>query len=358
MSSAAASAALNSLTGRLGATRVDDGLLVIDSEYVLPCHADDAKVLGELPGIIDTPCRDWVYLDTETSGLSGGVGNLAFMVGVARRIGTARLLVRQYVIAAFAAERAMLNDLATWVGEDATLVSYNGKCFDVPLLDARCALGRCARRWSALPHLDLLYPVRRAFRRHWPDCRLQTAERLLLAVQREDDLPGAMAPAAWRDWLSGGHWDALTGVVRHNFQDVVSLALLHRRLADVYRGAVGQPVDLAAIGRAWLLAGRSDRALALWEGARMRLDRRARLMLASLYRQQRDWRRAEALWLELHAAGCVAAASELSKYHEHQRRDIERATRYAADCAAPERSQRLRRLATKRRPVAQLQLWE
>ena len=90
----------------------------------------------------------------------------------------------------------MLAGLGDWLGPAPTLVSYNGKGFDVPVLQARTRLHGHRYDWSGPDHMDLLYTVRRAYRRHWPDCRLQTAERRLLAIRRVDDLPGAEAPAA------------------------------------------------------------------------------------------------------------------------------------------------------------------
>ncbi len=224
----------------------------------------------DLPDSLGLDDRDWVYIDTETTGLSSGVGNLAFMVGLARWQGGQRIVLRQYVLAGFAAEQAMLEQVAEWVGEGATLVSYNGKCFDLPLLDARCRAQRLPVHLSGLGHLDLLYTVRRAFRGAWPDCRLQTAEQRLLGVHRVDDLPGAEAPLAWRDWLGRGATGRLRGVLAHNRQDLVSLALLHHGLAQVYRDGAGCAVDLAAMGRAWHRARRIARGPSRGYGVEVR----------------------------------------------------------------------------------------
>ena len=311
--------------------------------------------LTALPEVCDLDAPDWVYLDTETTGLSGGVGNLAFMVGVARYRG-GNLQVCQFLLAGFAGEQRMLSDLVHWIGPRAVLVSYNGKCFDLPLLDARSRLYRNDRDLSALPHLDLMYSVRRAYQRHWPDCRLQTAERRLLDLQRVGDLPGAEAPAAWQAWLRDGRTRRLAQVMRHNYQDVVSLALLHRRLTQDYAGAPRSGLNHAAVGAAWNAVGRADLARQVWERAGGFLGDRGRLQLAALYRRQGQWPQAEALWMALHAQGDATAARELSKYYEHRRHDYRKALDFAVCCEAWERETRVARLERKIGGTLQLPL--
>ncbi len=109
------------------------------------------------------------------------------------------------------------------------LVSYNGKCYDAPLLATRYRLARLPNPLAGLAHLDLLHPVRRHWKGQWENCRLATAERQLLGVVREDDLPGSEAPAAWLTYLRGGSAANLRRVAEHNAQDLKSLAgvLLH-----------------------------------------------------------------------------------------------------------------------------------
>lgn len=346
------------LLGRaLSADRQVGDLLIREREYRLTPQRASVPDLVGLPDVCELAAPDWVYIDTETTGLSGGVGNLAFMVGVARYRDSDRLLVRQYVLGSFGAELGMLRDLVDWIGRDAVLVSFNGKCFDLPLLDARCRLRRVDKGLSGLGHLDLMYPLRRAFRRRWPDCRLQTAERRLLGLQRQGDLPGALAPAAWRQWLRDGDAAPLSAVLQHNYQDVVSLALLQRRLVVEYGAPQDPAADHTAIGRAWWAVGQADRARQIWEDAGARLDADGQLELAALYRRRGDWSRAESLWLALHAGGNVQAAAELSKYYEHRRRDYGRAIDFAGHCERSEREVRLHRLRGKLSAGPQLPLW-
>ncbi len=173
---------------------------------------------------------DLLFFDTETTGLAGGTGTRAFMVGIAQWTDGA-LHVRQLTIANMAAEAAMLDVLADWVSRRAVLCSYNGKCYDAPLLATRYRLARRAHPLAGLRHVDLLFPTRRRYRGVYENCRLATIEREVLRIVRDDDLPGSEAPAAWLTYLRGGDATLLRRVQAHNRQDVITLASLFRHLA-------------------------------------------------------------------------------------------------------------------------------
>jgi uncharacterized protein YprB with RNaseH-like and TPR domain len=172
-----------------------------------------------------------LHFDTETTGLAGGTGTRAFMIGAADwQPGGLRL--RQLTITTMAAEAGMLRHFAQWLAPDTVLVSYNGKCYDAPLLNTRYRLARLASPLPGLPHLDLLHPSRRRWKGRWENCRLGTIERQVLGVVREDDLPGSEAPRAWLDYLRGGSARDLRRVADHNAQDLRSLAALCLHLAE------------------------------------------------------------------------------------------------------------------------------
>jgi uncharacterized protein len=178
------------------------------------------------------PADRLLCFDTETTGLAGGSGTRAFMIGASDwRDGGLRR--RQLYIESTSAERAMLLEFARWLARDQVLVSYNGRCYDAPLLTTRYRLARLPNPIAERLHLDLLTPVRRRFRGIWENCRLLTAERELLGVVRHDDLPGAQAPAAWLEYLRGGSAERLRRVLQHNAQDVESLAGLVLALPQV-----------------------------------------------------------------------------------------------------------------------------
>ncbi|UXA70935.1 ribonuclease H-like domain-containing protein [Xanthomonas prunicola] len=180
---------------------------------------------------------DLLFFDTETTGLAGGTGTRAFMIGVADwcvdAVQGSGLRVRQLMMSTMAAESAMLDLFRTWLTPRTVLSSYNGRCYDAPLLKTRYRLARRGDPISALDHVDLLFPTRRRYRGTWENCKLSTIERQLLRVVREDDLPGSEAPAAWLSYLRGGSARNLRRVAEHNHQDVVTLSLLMQRLVAV-----------------------------------------------------------------------------------------------------------------------------
>ena len=183
--------------------------------------------------------RALLFFDTETTGLAGGTGTRAFMIGAADWISgdAARgdgLRIRQLLITTMAAEPAMLDTFASWLTPRTVLSSYNGRCYDAPLLKTRYRLARMRDPLTALEHVDLLFPTRRRYRGLWENCRLATIERELLKIVREDDLPGSQAPGAWLQYLRGGGAALLRRVVAHNHQDVVTLSLLMTRLVAVH----------------------------------------------------------------------------------------------------------------------------
>jgi len=199
--------------------------------------------------------RALLFFDTETTGLAGGTGTRAFMIGAADWHHDPThgdgLRIRQLLITTLAAEASMLQTFASWLAPHTVLSSYNGRCYDAPLLKTRYRLARMGDPISALDHVDLLFPTRRRYRGTWENCRLATIERELLCIVREDDLPGSEAPAAWLSYLRGGSARNLRRVAAHNHQDVVTLALLLLRLHAVHaaENAPASSLDVAATPR-------------------------------------------------------------------------------------------------------------
>ena len=171
-----------------------------------------------------------LFLDTETTGLAGGTGTTAFLLGVAS-VRDETLVVRQLLMTGFAGERPLLEWLLAALVRTACIVSFNGKSFDLPLLRSRARLANLAWPHEMPMHLDLLHVSRRRLREGWPDCRLHTAEQNALGFERTDDLPGAEVPTAWLRWLQRGDASLLPRILDHNREDLLSLAGLLAVLA-------------------------------------------------------------------------------------------------------------------------------
>lgn len=210
--------------------RIADGLFYTEAMTPWP---DAPAVINAAFARLGHFARDQLlYFDTETTGLAGGTGTRAFMIGAADwRAGGLR--VRQLTMTTMAAETAMLRTFAQWLADDTVLVSYNGKCYDAPLLNTRYRLARQPSPLPGLVHLDLLHPSRRRWKGQWENCRLGTLERQVLRIVRDDDLPGSEAPRAWLDYLRGGSARNLRRVAEHNAQDLRSLAGLCQHLSTL-----------------------------------------------------------------------------------------------------------------------------
>ncbi len=220
----------------LPGTEIAPGLHLIEAFIPQPIPAQPLSLAFSKRPEESVAPQDLLFFDTETTGLAGGTGTRAFMIGAADwHHDAARgegLRVRQLLMSTMGAESAMLELFASWLAPSTVLSSYNGRCYDAPLLKTRYRLARRGDPISALDHVDLLFPTRRRYRGTWENCRLATIERQLLLIAREDDLPGSEAPAAWLSYLRGGSARNLRRVGEHNHQDVVTLAQLFLRLVQ------------------------------------------------------------------------------------------------------------------------------
>lgn len=214
------------LSEKLGGDIPAPGLIRIERNYPLWHRVGRLPLAGLLEargeGLPEDPQR-CLFLDTETSGFSGGSGSLAFMVGIGR-LTPAGFLIRQYLMTGFAAEPALLDALRREISGQDTLVSFNGKSHDLPLLAARFRRQGRANPLSGPPHLDLRHPLRRLHGKGLPDCRLRTLEARVLGHRRDMDLPGSTAPQAWLKWLKQGETGLLPALVQHNRGDILAMA--------------------------------------------------------------------------------------------------------------------------------------
>jgi hypothetical protein len=302
------------------------GTLALGAALEAPAHL--ARLLAPAWADAFDP-RGLLFLDTETTGLSGGTGTYAFLVGVGR-VEAERFVVDQYFMRDFDEEPALLAALTAHLDGARGIVSYNGAGFDVPLLETRFAL---ARRRLPVPegHVDLLRPARRLWGRLLEDCRLATLEREVLGLAREDDVPGALIPSLYLDWLRTRRAGPLARVFAHNRADVLSLAALlgwfgatlagepaRGLTAEEWTGLGGlwEPVDLAQALECYRAALGARGAPAARQ--------RARLRLAWWEKRAARWDVARRLWEEArgHPTFDPRPWEELAKLHEHRRRDF------------------------------------
>lgn len=337
----------------LGGKAVAEGLVLVERHLPLS-HRHGQLALGEILAAplakLDPAAESaegLLFFDTETTGLAGGTGTLPFLLGLARIEGE-RLSLAQFFLTRFKGEAALLDAARAWCTEARTLVSFNGKSFDAPLLSARFRLHRRPDPLARLRHLDLLPPTRAAFAQRWPDCRLKTAEQALLGFARAGDLPSHLVPQVWFDFVRAGNTARLPDILAHNRWDLVSLVALAARLARLYARADHPEADVVGIARRLLRRGEASSAHAQLERAQDHLDRRGLLVLAKLARRQGDWARAVGLWQQAAAQDCPEALLCLAKYYEHVARDrtaaLACAERLAGLRPGPDLARRLARL--------------
>lgn len=228
----------------------------------------DRPRLAGLPGQ-PPPDAPLLCLDTETTGLATAAGTLAFLVGLGWWEGS-RFRQIQLLLPDHADEPALLAELAAHIPRDGWLVTYNGRGFDWPLLVARFRMAGWDPPGHA-GHLDLLPLVRRVFRHRMTDARLASVEHELLGLRRHADVAGWEIPSRYLDYLRFGEPGPLVDVVRHNDEDVRSLArlLVHvdRGYADQARWIEAPPGDLAGLARAFAREGRHESALGCIDAA-------------------------------------------------------------------------------------------
>jgi uncharacterized protein YprB with RNaseH-like and TPR domain len=299
---------------------------------------EEVEPLPAMVGVMKaTTVPGTVFLDTETTGLAGGTGTYVFLVGLATWTGQ-RLEVTQYFLDDLGAEAAFLAAVRDAVAEARRLVTFNGRTFDLPLLETRYLLARAPWWGDALPHRDL-YPVARAlWRARVADCRLTTLEAAVLGLDRGDDLPGSEMPGLYFRYLRTQDRRALPRLFEHNRRDLVALAALAARADDLLDGPAPRHDPLECLGAARWLERREPARSARFYQVALGASLPAPVRLRAAWRLGWIWRRAgqtaEALRLwtdvltEPHAAP-LGLLVDRAKLEEHHARDPATALRLA-----------------------------
>ena len=320
--------------------------------------------LAELPGdlleiissgaVRDVPPREWAFLDTETTGLAGGTGTCAFLVGVGR-ITAEGFRVRQFFMRDYGEEASVLDALARFLEPCRVLITYNGRAFDQPLLETRYRLNRARSPFARLEHLDLLHGARRLWKLRFESCRLVELEQQVLGFAREGDVPGAMIPYIYFDYLHSGEVARLLPVFHHNAMDILTLACLTGIVPYAFKDPATAPLrhgaEMAGIAR-WLRgAGEIEQARALFRravdaGLPDEILFRTLWDIAVIERRLGSGDAALAVWNDL--AACrnpfrVRAMAELAKHHEHRAKNYALALEMTRSALAIENSPSLRK---------------
>ena len=279
---------------------------------------------GEISGV--KPDR-WAFLDTETTGLAGGSGTYAFLIGVGR-ITPEGFSVRQFFMRELSEERSQLAALEAYLREFEVLITYNGKSYDQPLLETRFRMNRARPPLARMRHLDLLHGARRLWKLRLESCKLIQLEQQILGVFREGDLPGHLIPYVYFEYLRSQEANQLVPIFHHNAIDILTLACLTAIVPEAFTNtsAVKHGGELVGVAR-WLKnSGEFEQALALMKravaaGLPDQVLFRTLWDISCLEKKLERPGEALPLWKEL--ANCrnefqVCALEELAKYYERQ----------------------------------------
>lgn len=274
-----------------------------------------------------------LFLDTETTGLSGGAGTVAFEIGIGF-IDHRGMVIRQYVMRDYSEEGPMLAEIAALLRRFDTVVSFNGKTFDLPLLESRMVMNRIRLAVTQMPHLDLLHVARRVYKLRLKRCNLASLEEAVLGQMRHDDLPGSQVPQRYFDYIRTKEFSLLEDVLRHNLDDVKSLASLTGHLCAVFRQPelLAHPQDLYGVGRTLMRGGKTQKARVCFRIlGKTTLSAQAHMHLAVSYKKEKDWTQALETYQSMIAQGDGETWPyiEMAKYYEHIARDPQRALHYA-----------------------------
>ncbi len=309
----------------------------IDILSALSCSGETIAAIGRDGGLKQLDLRGTAFLDVETTGLAGGVGTYAFLVGIGQFEGD-DFRVRQVFMRDYSEEPALISKVEKTLAPLTGVVSFNGKAFDVPVLEARFIMSRRRFPLTSAPHFDLLAVARRIWRLRLESCSLSSLEQRILRLERDADVPGYLIPSLYFDYLRYGQAEPMAQVFRHNSQDILSLAALtaltSRVFEDPLHDAVQHGEDLYSLGRLYLDAGLGVRAenvlrAALDAGLPEGLRRDAFFHLSLHLKRQARWGEATDLWGRAlqECSGDIHPFVELAKYYEHKVKDFEMAER-------------------------------
>lgn len=326
-----------SLDARYGRITIRDGLKI--SSDTLICLSGDPDFSG-----LDLSSS--LILDLETTGLSGGTGTIPFNIGLGYYSGD-KFWVRQYFLGEPAAEEQMIQEMAGFFKEMdfRSIITYNGKAFDIPLLETRFILHREPFRLNSLPHLDFLFPARRLWKHKYESCRLYHLAQEVVGTGRTEDIPSAEIPWRYFQYLQTGNYDLIEPVLYHNAEDILSLLGVVVVGGSIFAEEGGEcladAMDYFGAGKILEITGDKERSIAFYQRAlngRLtdQVTIQAKKRLADFYKRAQDWEKAVFLWRELTSLDNISAEHlfsfrELSMYFEHVEANYQEAHQFAEE---------------------------
>jgi len=299
------------------------GVLSLDSERICVAGKDERLESFDV--------RSSLFLDAETTGLAGGTGTYPFLIGVGYFM-KETFVVDQLFMRDYDEEGAILSALAGLVGPRRFIVTYNGKSFDVPLIEGKMIINGLTKGLGEAYNLDLLHAARRIWGRSLPDCRLNTIEECILGLLRGEDIPGDEIPERYFDYVRSGDASGLRVVFEHNRNDILTLPVLLGRVCKTIGDADSQDLkalDLYSIGRVYDSMKRRDETLLFYTQAVKLLRGSEKLMvecrLGMVYKRLNRWEDAVSTWTGLLGKGIYEPYEELAKYYEHVSKELARA---------------------------------
>lgn len=291
--------------------------------------------------------RKCLFLDTETTGLSGGAGTVAFLVGVGFVDGDS-FVIEQYLMKDYSDEPELIDRLANRMDAFEYVCTFNGKNFDMPLLEARFTMNRMRHRWREMENLDLLHPARRTWKLRLGSCRLCRLEEFILGMERVDDLPGSEVPQRYFDFLKSGDMTLLEDIIRHNRQDIATLATLLVKLCNVYDAPeqLREKRDLFSVGKALERQGELKPARELYRISAIpapagtlaavtgdRISGMSNWRIYLIARRSKDVEAMRAVLEQMLSRGQMPCAvhTEMAKLYEHHLKKPERALEHARE---------------------------
>jgi hypothetical protein len=290
-------------------------------------------LMPEAPEEVADP-EQWLFLDTETTGLAGGSGTYAFLIGIAWWDGGG-LEIEQFFLREYSEERSLLYALGERLADRRVLVTFNGKSFDWPLLETRYRMSRTISVLTPRAHLDFLHPARNLWRLRLGSVRLSELERHVLGWDRGADVLSGLIPQIYFDYVRGGPPERLIPVFHHNQMDLRGLAALSSRVLSLLNDAENEGTDgleLFGVSRMCERSGENARARKLYKKSIASVlpaetDRAARRSLARLAKREGDFELACELWKGAlgNSRHGYEAYEQLAIYYEHKACDPERA---------------------------------